>query len=162
MDISLENSSHHSAVCQTHVEAFPTSVESELVEQLRKDGDDVISLVAIEEGGIVGHVMLSRMSAPFKALGLAPVSVFPHWQRQGIAAQLIEEGVKQAKARAWEGIFVLGDPAYYERFGFSVSAAEIFESSYAGPYLMLLILNEDSFACRSGRIDYASAFLSLG
>lgn len=106
--------------------------------------------------------MFSRMSAPFKALGLAPVSVSPRWRRQGIAAQLIEEGVKLAKAGAWEGIFVLGDPAYYERFGFSVSAAESFESPYAGPYLMLLILNEDSLPYRAGRIDYAPAFLSLG
>lgn len=162
MDILFENSSHHSAVRELHVEAFPTSAESELVEQLRKDGDDVISLVALKESSIVGHVMFSRMSAPFKALGLAPVSVLPHWQRQGIAAQLIEEGVKQAKARAWEGIFVLGDPAYYKRFGFSVSAAESFESPYAGPYLMLLILKEDSLPYRSGRIDYAPAFLSLG
>ena len=76
-----------------------------------------------------------------------------HLQRQGIAAQLIEEGVKQAKAGGWEGIFVLGDPAYYERFGFSVSAAEKFKSPYAGPYLMLLILNEDSLISWSGRTE---------
>ena len=88
MNISLENTRHHSAVRQLHVEAFPSSVESELVEQLRKDGDGEVSLVALEEDGVVGHVMFSRMSAPFKALGLAPVSVSPHRQRQGIAAQL--------------------------------------------------------------------------
>jgi putative acetyltransferase len=106
--------------------------------------------------------MFSRMNAPFKALALAPVSVSPHRQRQGIAAQLIEEGVKQAKASGWEGIFVLGDPAYYERFGFSVSAAEKFDSPFAGPYLMLLLLNQDSLIPLVGRIDYAPAFLSLG
>jgi putative acetyltransferase len=162
MNISLENTRHHSDVRQLHVEAFPSSVESELVEQLRKDDDGVISLVALEEDNVVGHVMFSRMNAPFKALGLAPISVSPHWQRLGIAAQLIEEGVKQAKAGGWEGIFVLGDPAYYERFGFSVGAAEKFKSPYAGPYLMLLILNEDSIIPWSGRIEYAPAFSALG
>ena len=130
--------------------------------QLRKDGDAVISLIAVEGGNVVGHVMFSRMSAPFRALGLAPVSVDPHWRNQGIAARLIEEGLKQAKATGWEGIFVVGDPAYYQRFGFSANAAEGFESPYAGPYLMVLALNEDGLPSRSGRIDYAPAFSSLG
>jgi len=132
------------------------------VAQLRKDGDAVISLIAVEGGNVVGHVMFSRMSAPFRALGLAPVSVDPHWRNQGISARLIEEGLKQAKATGWEGIFVVGDPAYYQRFGFSANAAEGFESPYAGPYLMVLALNEDGLPSRSGRIDYAPAFSSLG
>jgi putative acetyltransferase len=51
--------------------AFPTQAEAQLVDQLRADGDAEISLVAIDDGGVVGHVMFSRMTAGFRALGLA-------------------------------------------------------------------------------------------
>ncbi len=106
--------------------------------------------------------MFSRMSAPFRALGLAPVAVLPDWRRNGIAARLIEDGIKQAQKDNWVGIIVLGEPGYYKRFGFSVAKAEKFESPYAGPYLMALALQGNDLPCQSGRIDYAPAFLVLG
>jgi putative acetyltransferase len=56
-------------------EAFPTGAEAALVARLRTDGDVVLSLVAQAEDGVIGHVLFSRMSAPFRALGLAPVAV---------------------------------------------------------------------------------------
>ncbi|MDH7797812.1 MULTISPECIES: N-acetyltransferase [unclassified Beijerinckia] len=149
--------------------AFGQAVEAALVDQLRAAGDSVISLVAIEEEAVVGHVMFSRMTAPFKALGLAPVAVLPQWQGRGIGSALIREGLKRAAAEAWpeawsepwQAVFVLGDPAYYRRFGFDVARASGFISPYAGPYLMLLTLRDDVLA-REGRIDYAPAFAALG
>jgi putative acetyltransferase len=68
--------------------AFGQSAEAELVRQLREAGDSVFSLVADEAGEIVGHVLLSKMDAPFKALALAPVSVVPARQRSGIGSAL--------------------------------------------------------------------------
>lgn len=133
MIIQAENSSHHAAVRQLHVDAFPSAAEADLVDQLRRDGDASISLVAIEEGRVVGHVMLSRMNAAFRALGLAPVAVAVEKRRQGIAGALIEEGIKRAKADGCEGIFVLGNPDYYQRFGFSADAAAAFESLLPAP-----------------------------
>jgi len=106
--------------------------------------------------------MFSRMSAPFRSLGLAPVAVLSDWRRKGIAARLIEGGIKRAQKDGWEGIFVLGEPGFYRRFGFSAAQAEKFESPYAGPYLMALALQGSDLPCKSGRIDYAPAFSALG
>lgn len=160
MMIEAVSSDHHVAVRRLHLDAFPASAEADLVERLRRDGDAIISLVAIEDGRVVGHVMFSRMEAPFKALGLAPLAVATDKRVQGIAARLIQEGIERAQEEGWQGIFVLGDPSYYQRFGFSAQAAAGFDCRYAGPHLMLLALG-NHLSSRTGRVDYAPAFSSL-
>lgn len=141
--------------------AFQQSMEADLVDRLRADGDAVISLVAEEDGEIVGHVLFSPMSAPFPALGLAPVSVLPGRQNQGIGSVLIREGLKRAESRGCRVVFVLGEPAYYRRFGFDPALAAGFASPYAGPYLMALAL-DGKMPAERGRVDYAPAFAALG
>jgi putative acetyltransferase len=89
-------------------EAFPKPLEAWLVDQLRADGSSVISLVAVDGGKIVGHVQFSNMVAPFRALGLGPVSVMPYRQRSGIGSQMVRAGLKHAADAGWEGVFVLG------------------------------------------------------
>jgi putative acetyltransferase len=141
-------------------DAFPQPAEARLVDRLRADGESVISAVAVDEGRIVGHIMFSRMSAPFRALGLAPVALTPSRQRSGIGGQLIRWGLATAKTDRWQGVFVLGDAMYYERFGFSVALASGFESPYAGEHFMALALNGD-LPATSGRVEYAAAFTML-
>ena len=131
-----------------------------LIDQLRADGDAEISLVAIDDGVIAGHVIFSRMTAGFRALGLGPVAVLPAQQRSGIGSLLIKQGLKQAQAGNWEIVFVLGDPAYYRRFGFDPTLASGFTSPYAGPHLMALGLTQP-MPRLSGKVDYASAFAAL-
>jgi putative acetyltransferase len=65
------------AVFAVVASAFGQPGEAELIAHLREAGDSVISLVADEDGVVLGHVLLSRMAAPFPALALAPVSVIP-------------------------------------------------------------------------------------
>lgn len=140
--------------------AFGQALEADLVDRLRTDGDAVTSLVAIEDGRLAGHLMLSKMTAPFAALGLAPVSVAPDRQRSGIGSTLIRAALERARAEDWAAVFVLGDPAYYRRFGFDPALAAGFESVYAGPYLMALAL-KDLLPATTGRIDYAPTFADL-
>ena len=97
--------------------------EAHLVEQLRAEGDSVNALVAVEQTQIIGHVMLSNMAAPFKALGLGPVSVRPDRRRSGDGSALIREGLRQARQDGWHAVFVLGDPRFYRRFGFDPELA---------------------------------------
>lgn len=147
---------------QTVVErAFGQPDEARLVAQLRGDGEVAVSLVAILADAVVGHVMLTRLVAPFRALGLAPVSVAPEHQRRGVGRSLVEEGLRQAKGQGWDAVFVLGDPAYYGRFGFSVDLARGFSSPYAGPHFMVLPLRP-ALPAIQGKVDYAPAFASLG
>jgi putative acetyltransferase len=162
MIVREEHERHYAAVRQLHIDAFPTPAEADLVEQLRRNGDAVISLAAFDGERVVGHAMFSAMRAPFKALGLGPVSVVSDKRRLGVAAELISQGIARAHAEHWDAIFVLGSPAYYSRFGFSADAASGFVSPYAGPHLMVLALGDTVLAPRSGRIDYAAAFAALG
>lgn len=160
IDIRDEDPRDRQAVYKVVSSAFGQSAEAELVEALRDAGDSVISLVADEDGQIVGHVLLSRMDAPFPALALAPVSVLPTRQRSGIGSSLVESAITRARSEGWKAIFVLGDPNYYERFGFDRGAAADFSSPYAGSHLMLLTLSE-SLPASSGELRHAPAFAAL-
>ena len=138
--------------------AFPTSFEARLVEQLRKDGDVVFSLVAVEASEVIGHVLFSRLHAPDGALSLAPVAVTANRRRRGIAAAMIEAGLERARAENWAAVVVLGDTSYYRRFGFSREAVRDRACRYAGPGLMGLALSAGGL--EGPRIEYASAFSS--
>ena len=141
--------------------AFPGPDEARLVDRLRADGDVELSLVAVDDT-IVGHILFSPMTAPFRALGLAPVAVLPGRQGEGVGGVLIRDGLARAAAAGWEGVFVLGQPDYYRRFGFDPAMAKGFSSPYAGPYLMARSLGGKALPVTSGRIDYAPAFAALG
>jgi len=139
--------------------AFGRMAEAHLVEQLRAEGDSTIGLVAVEQARIIGHVMLSNMTAPFKALGLGPVSVRPDRQRSGVGSALIQEALRQARQGGWDAVFVLGDPRFYRRFGFDPEPTGGFTCLYAGPHFMVLFMSND--LPRTGTIAYASAFAAL-
>jgi putative acetyltransferase len=161
IDIRDENPRDWKAVYQVVSSAFGQLAEAELVEVLREAGDSVVSLVADEEGQIVGHILLSRMDAPFPALALAPVSVIPTRQRSGIGSALVKRAVNSARNKGWAAIFVLGDPNYYERFGFDREAAAGFTTPYAGRHFMMLRLSS-SLPTTTGELRHAPAFTALG
>lgn len=140
--------------------AFGRLAEAELVEKLRETSDTIVSLVADQDGQIVGHVLLSKMAAPFPALALAPVSVIPARQRSGIGSALIESAVNRARSEGWAAIFVLGDPNYYKRFGFDIESAAGFRSAYAGGHFMVLKLSP-SLTATTGELRHAPAFSAL-
>lgn len=154
------------AIRAVHLAAFPTSAEADLVARLHQDRDSEISLVADQAGEIVGHLMLSRMtvsadSQACRALGLGPVGVLPGAQGSGIGSALIRSALGIAGTLGEELVFVLGEPEYYARFGFSAKAAAPFASPYAGPYFMALWLRPNAAPLVAGKADYAPAFAKL-
>ena len=157
--IRSETPADRAAVHAVVAAAFGQADEADLVEQLHADGDVLISLVAEAGGEIVGHVLLSAMRAPFRALGLAPVSVVPARQGTGVGSALIREAIRKAREAGYAAIFVLGDQAYYGRFGFDVDAARGFASPYAGDHFAVLAL--EPLSVREGAVDYAQAFGAL-
>ena len=147
------------------VAAFPTAQEADLVEQLQRDGDAVLSLVAVEGEVIVGHILMSRMNAVgdgrvYHAVGLAPVAVLPERQNAGIGGMLVRDAVSRMRDQSEELVFLVGEPDYYRRFGFAAATAAPFASRYAGPYFMALALN-GAEPPAAGRADYAPAFAGL-
>lgn len=161
MIIRAEELQDRAAIRDVIQAAFGQLAEAALVDQLRADRDSVISLVAVDHTRIIGHVMLSKMKGPFKALGLAPVSVRPDHQRSGVGSSLIREALTWARRGSWDAVFVLGDSDFYPRFGFDPEAASGFTSPYAGPHLMVLPM-KNGLPVTTGRIDYAPAFAALG
>ena len=140
--------------------AFGQPEEADLVEALRTANDLTLSLVAEEGGKIIGHIALSRLKSPANSVALAPVSVAPDRQGGGIGGALIREAIARANAAGETLVFVLGDPAYYSRFGFSTATAAPFECVYAGAYFMALELGEKKTA--TAPVIYADAFGGLG
>ena len=111
--------------------AFGGTDEARLVANLREAGDLPVSLLATAGGAILGHIALSPLAAERPALALAPVAVTPGAQGRGIGAALVREALARAGGAA---VVVLGDPAYYGRFGFRPADLA---SPYAGPHLMI-------------------------
>lgn len=121
------------AIAAAHRATFPTLSEAVLVESLHAAGAATVSRVARHEGRVVGHVLLSPvrlqwdgMEAPAATtathspawLGLAPLGVLPRLQRRGLGSALVWDALAQARERGCEVVVLLGDPAYYARFGF--------------------------------------------
>lgn len=139
--------------------------EANLVEHLRRDNDLVLSLVAEQDGRLVGHVGFSRLwivqdARRIAGISLAPLAVMPDHQRNGVGRMLVEAGHTHLREAGETIVFVLGDPDYYGRFGFSLSAAATFDCQYAGPHFQALRLA--SSAPDAGSVEYAPAFNDLG
>ncbi|MDG2533428.1 N-acetyltransferase [Sphingomonas sp. HITSZ_GF] len=149
---------------------FPAEDEAKLVQRLCIDGDMVLTLVADDEdtGALAGMIAFSRMEAeiagkPIAAVALAPLAVEKAWRQQGVGEALIQAGIDQLGAAGAMLCFVLGEPGYYERFGFAAEWAQGFASPYAGEYLMALPLQGGAMPCGvRGAATHAPAFAQLG
>ncbi|MCI4590523.1 N-acetyltransferase [Sphingobium sp. BYY-5] len=111
------------AVTQAAFIGLPHSQQTEaaIIDALRAADALTISLVALDDSALVGHVAFSPVmidGADRGWFGLGPVSVAPERQRDGIGSRLIRHGLEQLKADGARGCVVLGDPEYYRRFGF--------------------------------------------
>lgn len=157
----------HEAVSQVHAAAFPTTAEAQLVERVRANGcHPVISLVAVEAGEVVGHILLSPVSIgdlgggdrPF--LGLGPMAVIPGRQRRGIGSRLVRAAIEGARALECGAVFVLGHPEYYPFFGFEPAAARglHFRSAEYDPAFFVLELQSNALRGVEGAVTYDPAF----
>ncbi len=139
--------------------AFGRPNEAILVDMLRHSGDLVASRVAMDGEEVVGHVALSRLKSPPGGVALAPLAVVASHRRQGIASALVEDSIEIARHGGHDIIFVLGDPDYYARFGFTADAARPFTSQFSGPHLMAIQLVD--VAPQAAPLDFAEPFDDL-
>jgi putative acetyltransferase len=111
------------AIHHIHTAAFGRLNEADLVDALRQHNALTISLVAVQDGRLVGHIALSPVTitsstATVEALGLGPMALLPVYQRRGIGSQLVEAGLTACHNTPYSVVVVLGYPHYYSRFGF--------------------------------------------
>lgn len=108
---------------EVHLQAFaPSTQEARLVDELRAEGATVadLCLVAVQGEEVAGHICLSRaqLDSGSTILVLAPMSMLPGLQRQGVGSALVREALNRARQTEFPLVSVLGHPAYYPRFGF--------------------------------------------
>ena len=100
---------------------YSNSTEQFIINALRAANALTISLVAEIDGKLVGHIAFSPVTFSDGSknwYGLGPISVMPDYQKQGIGKSLVNEGIGLLKDMGAEGCVLVGDPKYYERFGF--------------------------------------------
>lgn len=153
------------AIREVNDAAFGGNEESALIDRLHDDGLVEVSLVAVEDGEIVGNIVFSTLEItdlehnnPIRAVSLAPVAVAPTHQRLGIGSALINQGIEKCIELDIEAIVVVGHADYYPRFGFSAEIAECLKSPFSGKYFMVKPLKEGIFAEFSGIVIYPDAF----
>ena len=102
-------------------ERYSSHTEQFIVAALRRAGQLTVSLVATSGSGLIGHVAISPVSLSTGETGwhgLGPLSVHPLWQKQGVGSALVNTALERLRELHSAGCVLLGDPAYYSRFGF--------------------------------------------
>lgn len=125
--IRPEEKTHIPGIHRVEERAFKRAGEAELVDRLRERGKATLSLVALDDGKVVGHVLFSPVTLEdgenrFEVIGMGPLAVDPDCQGQGIGSRLIRAGLEEIRQAGYPAVVVLGDPAYYARFGFMPAA----------------------------------------
>lgn len=133
--------------------------ERRIVDALRVDGRLSVSFVAVRDGRLVGHVAFSPVAIGAGGEGwhgLAPLAVWPGCQRQGIGAALVRAGLDALRRAGARGCVVLGEPAYYARFGFGPAGDIVFPQA---PPDALMALPFGEHAPRpAGELRYHASF----
>ena len=146
--------------------AFLTHQHSSHTEQyitnaLRKSGELTISLVAVENKEIVGHIAFSPVTISDSStgwFGLGPMAVLPKFQSKGIGSQLVVKGIEALKALNANGCVLLGEPSYYSRFNFKQNNNLILEGVPKEYFLTISFGNSNP----SGIVNYSHAFEAQG
>lgn len=144
-----------------HRSAFGADGEGLLVEALRREGSAVLDLLAWRGDRAVGHILMSALERPRNCLALAPLAVMPGEQGRGIGHALVARALEEARAAGWRAVFVLGDPAYYGRHGFSAAKAAAFTTPFPPEAFQALELIPGTLEGDGGPVVYAPAFDSL-
>jgi putative acetyltransferase len=164
--IRAERAEDGDAIRAILLAAFGGEAEARLVDRLNASGKVACSLVAEEAGHVLGHVLFSRIEvghAGLPALALAPLAVMPAFQRLGIGSALVSAGLQQLRQGGHSRVVVLGDPAYYPRFGFLPASRFGMTCSFPAPpeAFMVIALTRDAFRDASGAATYGHEFDDL-
>ena len=146
-------------------QAFGRPAEANLVEALRVRGKAAVSLVAVQDGQVVGHILFSPVligsgENEFSAAGLAPMAVLPEFQRQSIGSLLVRGGLDECRKAGYGCIVVLGHPEYYPRFGFVPASRYGLKCEYRVPdeAFMAIELRVGALQGRYGTVRYQPEF----
>ena len=155
-----------SAIRKLNTEAFGQAEEAGIVDSIRKNcGEDAVSLVAVLEDQVVGHILFSPVRVEcgdrvVHGMGLGPMAVLPEHQRTGIGSELVRVGVSEMRGSCCPFVIVLGHPQFYPRFGFEPASRRGIRCEWEVPdeAFMILILEATEMDGVSGLARYRSEF----
>ena len=147
-------------------EAFGQPLEANIVDKLRVSCDRLVSLVAVRDDRIVGHILFSPVvleseSGDRNGMGLGPMAVLPSLQRQGIGSRLVEEGLARLRSAGCPFVVVLGHHDYYPRFGFERASRYGVRCQWEGvpdEAFMIMVKEEGAIPAEGGLIRYRQEF----
>ena len=175
-ELSADMSQVHAVVeAAFSASAFGHHGEADLIERLRAGCSEILSLAAECEGRLVGHVLFSPVSLHLAGdcdsspictgMGLGPLAVLPARQRRGIGSRLVEEGLDLLRQRGCPFACVLGDPAFYGRFGFQPAAPLGILCEFGGAEngaFQIIYMTDEAPGLSSRLAKYRPEFSDLG
>ena len=146
--------------------AFNQPQEGLVIEKLRNSGCDILSLVAVKDNEIAGHILFSPVVLDDHpdvrgGMGLAPMAVLQEFQGLGIGSKLVREGIKRLRKRPVPFIIVLGHEHYYPRFGFEPASKYGIKCQWEGipgGVFMIMILDRGRMKDVKGVARYRDEF----
>jgi putative acetyltransferase len=163
--IRTETSEDIAAIRHVVEMAFGQASEARLVEGLRQADALITSLVAVAEEQIVGHIAFSVLAiesqdTTMNAVALAPLAVLPAHQRRGIGSELVRRGIDHCSRAGYRAVLVLGEPAFYQRFGFIKASLHGIRCRFDVPNeaFMAAELFPDALAGYRGMVKYRPEF----
>lgn len=164
MIIRREIASDVAQIHDVNERAFESAGEADLVDALREQAAPFLSIVAEDDGAIVGHIAFSPVTiehadgSTIAIIGLAPMSVAPERQNEGIGSQLVRFGLDECRRAGFAAVVVLGHPEYYPRFGFRPASTAGLRSEYDVPDPVFMVLALSPGVDLSGIARYHAAF----
>ncbi len=149
--------------------AFGQENEAKLVDALRHNETAFVpelSIVAVKDNTVVGHILFTKINIKGnkgnlnESLALAPMSVRPEHQKNGIGGQLIRKGLEVAKILGYKSIIVLGHEHYYPKFGFEPAEKWKINAPFEVPsnVFMAMELVAGGLKNVSGTVNYPKEF----
>jgi putative acetyltransferase len=166
-DIRAEQPSDADGIRAINIAAFEGEAEAKLVDLLRDRGRNIVSLVAVDQGQVVGQVLFTELSVTpptaFKGVGLAPLAVLPGFQNHGIGTELGQKGLDLCRDLGYDFAVVLGHTDYYPRFGFKNASDFGIGNDYdVDDPFMALEFNPVVLGSFKGVAHYAPEFAETG
>ena len=170
--VRLERDSDAAEIAAVTRAAFASAdgagrAESALIEAIRSRAKAVVSLVATDDERVVGHILFSEVTVetdnPVRVLALAPLGVHPDAQGRGLGTDLVNRGLRECRSAGYDAVVVLGEPAYYGRFGFEKASRYGLSNQYgADEGFMVLPLRSGALERLTGTAMYEPEFAEVG
>ena len=153
------------AIRKVNDKAFGQPVEGVIVDKLRENCENLLSLVAVMDNHVVGHILFSPVTLEsdgktIEGMGLAPMAVLSEYQGQGVGSRLVRAGIEKLKEKGCPFVIVLGHAEYYPRFGFEPASRHGIRSEWDVPddVFMIFVFDESAMQGVSGVAKYRPEF----